>query len=78
MPIRTIESDVSFDELIEKLKTLDGVKNMQVRNREEWLGKDVDVTQLPSEVRRMRMRELNRSVKPIPDNVTTLKQKKPQ
>ncbi len=78
MPIRTIESDVSFDELIEKLKTLDGVKNMKVRNREEWLGKDVDVTQLPPEVRRMRMRELNRSVKPIPDNVTTLKQKKPQ
>ncbi len=76
MTIRTIESDVSFDELIEKLKTLDGVKNMKVYNREEWLGKDVDVSQLPADVRRMRMRELNRSVKPIPNNVTALKQSK--
>ncbi len=78
MTIRSIESDVSFDELIEKLKTLDGVKNMKVYNREEWLGKDVDVSQLPADVRRMRMRELNRSAKPIPDNVTALEQKKPQ
>ncbi len=76
MTIRTIESDVSFDELIEKLKTLDGVKNMKVYNREEWLGKDVDVSQLPADVRRMRMRELNRSVKPIPNNGTALKQSK--
>lgn len=78
MTIRTIESNVSFDELFEKLKTLDGVKNMKRYTKEEWLGKDVDVSQLPPEIRRMRMRELNRATKPIPDNVTTLGQKSPK
>tara|TARA_B100000446_G_scaffold41758_1_gene37415 strand:- start:7091 stop:7327 length:237 start_codon:yes stop_codon:yes gene_type:complete len=78
MTIRTIESDVSFEELIEKLKTLDGVKNMKVYEREEWLGKDVDVSQLPPNVRRMRLRELNRTAKPIPNNVIALGQKNPK
>jgi len=78
MTIRTIKSDVSFEELVEKLKTLDGVKNMKVYEREEWLGKDVDVSQLPPNVRRMRLRELNRTAKPIPNNVTKLGQKSPK
>lgn len=72
MTFRTIQSDKSMDELFEKLKSLDGVKNLKRYKKEEWLGKDVDVSQLPPEIRRLRVRELNRIAKPIPDNVTTL------
>lgn len=75
MTIRTIDSDVSFDDLVEKLKALDGVQNMKVYSREEWLGDDVDVSQLPPQVRQLRMRELNKTQKPIPDNVTPLGQR---
>ncbi len=78
MTFRTIQSDKSMDELFEKLKSLDGVKNLKRYKKEEWLGDNVDVSQLPPEIRRLRLRELNRIAKPIPDNVTTLGQKSPK